>query len=216
MDRLVAMARRHQPGLIVVDRTVGGPHENVLTPEQQIPDTPLGRVWETCLTLGTAFAYKPNDEYKSVRQLVAILVDIVSKGGNLLLGIGADKHGALPAEAVERLRGIGEWLAVNGEAIYGTRGTTPFRQRDDALDIRFTRRADTLYAIILAKPMQQRPPATIRLLGVRPAASSPITLLGVREPVTWRLDGADVVLTIPIIELEQEPAQPAWVLKMNV
>jgi alpha-L-fucosidase len=215
MDRLVAESRRHQPGLIVVDRTVGGPHENVLTPEQQVPDQPLGRVWETCLTLGTSFSYKPNDEYKSVRQLVALLVDIVSKGGNLLLGVGADKHGNLPPEAVERMRGVGQWLAVHGEAIYGTRGTTLFRQCDEVLDVRYTRKGEDLYAIILAKPMQQRPAATIRLHGIRPASGSSIELLGVTEPVRWHAEQAGTVVQIPTAQLEREPARPAWVLKLH-
>jgi alpha-L-fucosidase len=218
MDRLVDMARRHQPGLIVVDRTVGGRHENILTPEQQIPEQPIDRVWETCLTLGTSFSYKPNDEYKSVRQLVAILVDIVSKGGNLLLGIGADKHGALPPEAVARLKRIGAWLATNGEAIYDTRSpsrwSAPFRQSDDALDIRYTRKGATLYAIILAKPMQQRPPKAICLKGTRLQPHSPIVLLGIDKPVTWEQHGDEAVITIPVAQLEEEPARPAWVLKM--
>ena len=215
MDCLVTDARRRQPGLIVVDRTVGGRHENVLTPEQQVPDQPLGRVWETCLTLGTSFAYKPNDEYKSVRQVVALLVDIVSKGGNLLLGVGADKHGALPPEAVECMRGVGRWLAVHGEAVYGTRGTTPFRQSDEAMEIRFTRKGDVLYAIILAKPMQQRPPATVRLHGIRPAAGAPVELLGVAERPAWHAEETAVVVQIPTVQLEREPARPAWVLKLH-
>ena len=62
---------------------------------------------------------------------------------------------------VERLQRIGAWLDVNGEAIYATRSMTPFMQRDEALDVRFTRKQDTLYAVILAQPMQQRPPMRI-------------------------------------------------------
>jgi alpha-L-fucosidase len=215
VDRLVAMARRYQPGLIVIDRTVGGPHENVLTPEQRIPDEPLDRVWEMNMTLGTSFSYKPNDEYKSVREVLAALIDIVSKGGNLLLAVGADQHGALPAEAVERLRGVGAWLATNGEAVYGTRPTKPFRQVDDTLDLRYTRSGETLYAIMLAKPMQQRPPVPVRLRGVRPGPGSRVTLLGVDEPVTWTLQDGDAVIQLPTAQLEREPARPAWVVKLT-
>ncbi|MFG0251683.1 MAG: alpha-L-fucosidase, partial [Phycisphaerales bacterium JB038] len=215
MDRLVAMARSHQPGLIVVDRTVGGPHENVLTPEQQVPDAPLPHIWETCLTLGSSFSYKPNDEYKSARQTIALLVDIVSKGGTLLLGVGADQHGCLPDEAVTRLRQVGDWLRVNGEAIFETRGIEPFAQSDEALDIRYTRKGDTLYAIILAKPMQQRPPREITLRSIRLAPGSPAVLLGVEEPVTWKQRGAEVVLTLPTDQLDREEAKPAWTLRLT-
>ncbi len=215
MDRLVAMARRHQPGLIVMDRTVGGPHENVLTPEQQVPDAPLGRAWETNLTLGTSYSYKPNDDYKSVREVVGLLADIVSKGGNLLLNVGADMNGCLPAEAVERLRGVGDWLAINGEAIYGTRGTRPFRQSDASLDVRYTRKGETLYAILLAKPRQQRPPATVRLRDVRAVPGSAMAMLGVDEPVSWEQAGQDAVVHVPTAQLERGPAHPAWVLRMK-
>jgi alpha-L-fucosidase len=209
------MARSRQPGLIVVDRTVGGPYENILTPEHQVPDEPMDAAWETCTVLGTSFSHKPNDEYKSVREVIALLADIVSKGGNLLLGVGANAHGELPVEAVARLRGVGAWLAVNGEAIYGARSATPHSQSDDALDIRYTHRGDALYAIILAKPMQQRPPAQVTLRGVHIQPMSPMTMLGIDKPASWRPDGENVVIDTPAAALEQGPAQPAWVIRMK-
>lgn len=215
MDDLMQQARRHQPGLIVVDRTVGGPHENILTPEQQVPAAPLNGVWETSATLGTSFSYKPNDEYKSVRQTIHLLVDVVSKGGNLLLGIGADAHGQLPPEAIARLRGVGDWLKTNGEAIYATRQMTPFTQSDEALDVRFTRKDHTLYAIILAKPMQQRPPARFVLRDIHPPKGAQVTLLDVDEPVNWVAGEGGAEFSIPTAQLDQEPARPAWVLKMR-
>ncbi|HTE19574.1 MAG TPA: alpha-L-fucosidase, partial [Armatimonadota bacterium] len=88
MDRLVRMARGYQPDLIVVDRTVGGEHENYRTPEQEVPDKPLPYVWETCMTMGDQWSYKPDDRYKSTRQLIHLLVDVVAKGGNFLLNVG--------------------------------------------------------------------------------------------------------------------------------
>ena len=80
MPRLAAMARRHQPGLIIVDRTVGGRYENYRTPEQEVPDKPLPYVWESCLTMGNPWSFKPSDKYKSTRTLIHLLVDIVRKG----------------------------------------------------------------------------------------------------------------------------------------
>jgi len=88
MAKIAAMARSHQPGLLVIDRTVGGLYENVLTPEQEIPDEPLGHPWESCLTMGTGWSYRADDSYKSARTLIHMLIDIVAKGGNFLLNIG--------------------------------------------------------------------------------------------------------------------------------
>ena len=126
MDSLVSIARENNPDLIVVDRSVGGRYENYRTPEKQVPDTLLPYPWETCMTMGDSWSYVPNDNYKSATQLIHMLVDVVSKGGNLLLNVGPDADGRLPEEAVSRMKEIGAWLKVNGEAIYGTRPLYPY------------------------------------------------------------------------------------------
>jgi len=108
MPKLAAMARSHQPGLIIADRTVGGPYENFLTPEQHIPDKKIEGTWESCITLGTRWNYLPDDKYKPASEVVRMLDGIVADGGNLLLGIGPDSQGLIPAEAAERLREIGK------------------------------------------------------------------------------------------------------------
>lgn len=133
MPRLAAMARRHQPGLIVVDRTVGGRYENYRTPEQEVPERPLKCVWESCLTMGDQWSYKPFDKYKSTRTLIHLLVNIVSKGGNFLLNVGPDADGQFPPTALARLDEIGRWMRVNSAAIYGTRGR-PLPRRTHPLD----------------------------------------------------------------------------------
>jgi Alpha-L-fucosidase len=95
------------------------------TPEQYVPAAAPRRgkerrLWETCMTMNDTWGYRKDDfNYKSVRQLVQTLVDIVSKGGNFLLNVGPMANGKIPPEQVERLRQIGAWLRQNGEAIYG-------------------------------------------------------------------------------------------------
>src|SRR5208283_3794243 len=143
MDRLAAMARRHQPGLIIADRTVGGRYEDYLTPEQEVPDKPLPRAWETCMTMGDSWSFKPNDKYKSTHRLVQLLVEIVAKGGNFLLNVGPQPDGRLPAGALLRMREIGDWMKVNGEAIYATRPIAPYKEGN----VSFTRKGGTVYAI---------------------------------------------------------------------
>lgn len=130
MPRIAKMAREDNPDLIIVDRSVGGRYENYKTPEQQIPGELLPYPWETCMSMGDSWSFVENDNYKSTKQLIHMLVDIVAKGGNYLLNVGPDEDGQIPEAAVERLKEIGEWLKVNGQAIYNTRPLYPYAQGD--------------------------------------------------------------------------------------
>ncbi len=116
-----------QPGIIVNDRLGGGFKGDTETPEQYIPANGYpGRDWETCMTINDSWGYRAGDDTsKPFETLLRNLIDIASKGGNYLLNIGPDATGTIPPSQVERLQQIGQWLAVNGEAIYGT-GPTPF------------------------------------------------------------------------------------------
>jgi alpha-L-fucosidase len=99
------------------------------TPEQQIPSTGLPGVdWETCMTMNDHWGFNKNDHHwKSAEELLQMLADIASKGGNYLLNIGPTSEGVFPPESIERLRAIGEWMKINSEAIYGT-NASPFKQ----------------------------------------------------------------------------------------
>ena len=105
MDGLISMARANQPGLIVANRTVGDAYEDFITPEHQIPDEPLDQPWESCLVIAQNWKYHPRDRYKPTIEILEMLVDIISKSGNLLLGVGPTPEGEFPPEAVERLAG---------------------------------------------------------------------------------------------------------------
>ncbi len=97
------------------------------TPEQQIPATGLPGVdWETCMTMNDHWGYNKNDNnFKSSRELIRMIADIASKGGNFLLNIGPTSEGLFPVESIERLKEIGGWMNRNGESIYGTEAS-PF------------------------------------------------------------------------------------------
>jgi alpha-L-fucosidase len=92
------------------------------TPEQQVPATGLPGVdWETCMTMNGTWGFKSyDDNWKSTEQLIQTLVDVASKGGNFLLNVGPTPEGLIPEASVERLQGMGKWMAVNSESIYGT------------------------------------------------------------------------------------------------
>jgi alpha-L-fucosidase len=121
MASIAAMARKHQPGLLVVDRTVGGEYENYVTPEGHVPDADLGVPWETCMPMGTSWSWVPNEQYKSTDEIIRTLVSVVSRGGSLLLNVAPGPDGQLDSTAYVRLKEVGEWMKVNGEAVYGTR-----------------------------------------------------------------------------------------------
>lgn len=130
-----------QPDLIVCDRTVGGEYENILTPEQEVPSEALTVPWESCITVGNAFSFHYTDTYKSSHELIMLLINIVAKGGNLALNIPPQPDGNLPLVAMQSVRGMGEWLKINGEGIYDTTicndfavpRRSAFTQKDDAM-----------------------------------------------------------------------------------
>ena len=212
MPRIAAMARRLQPGILIVDRTVSGRYENYRTPEQEVPDEPLPYPWETCMTMGDQWSYKPNDVYKSPRRLVHLLVDIVSKGGNFLLNIGPSPEGELPPESLDRLRAIGEWMKVNAEAIYGTKPIAPYKEGR----VCYTSLADgTVYAIYLAADGETVPPARIVLGRIVPEKGGVIRMLGVKGPVRWERSAAGAVLIVPAGAVADPPCRDAWVFKIK-
>jgi alpha-L-fucosidase len=149
MESIAARARAANPGMLVVDRWVQGEYENYLTPEQKTPDKPLAVPWESCITMGHAWGWVPNDRYKSSRELVQLLVKIVAKGGNLLLGVGPNGLGEFEPAVYERLEQMGRWLGANGEAIYGTRPVEPYQEGPIAYT---AKGANTIYAIYLTGP----------------------------------------------------------------
>jgi alpha-L-fucosidase len=144
MPNIAAMARTHQPGLLVVDRTVHGEYENYVTPEQQVPAGYLPYPWESCMTLGNSWSYVPNDQYKSSRKVIHLLTDIVSKNGNLLLNIGPGPDGEWDANAYARLEEIGKWMAINSDAIYNAEADPKLARQGKWV---FTKKDKCIYAI---------------------------------------------------------------------
>jgi alpha-L-fucosidase len=177
------------------------------------------------------------EHYHSARDLVFILVDIVNRGGNLLLDIGPDADGTIPVIMEERLMHIGDWLKINGDAIYGTKPWTATRQwsEGEAPKLEYNKEHETAYNV--TKSIDERAPGKARIdafftakgNGVTqscldgPAArfavkdiptARSVTLLGASTPLKWK--AAKGALTIDLLEVPEElRAQPAFVLKIS-
>ncbi|MCI7551176.1 MAG: alpha-L-fucosidase [Arcanobacterium sp.] len=122
IDAVARLARRIQPGILVVDREVHGEHENYRTPEQELPDRRLDYPWESCITWTKSWCSTRKDEpCKPTSEIVANLLRICARGGNYLVGFGPDATGALSVHVQSGLRELGAYMATHGAGIYGTR-----------------------------------------------------------------------------------------------
>jgi len=153
----------------------------IKTPELTIPGMPLPGAWETCMTMGTSWQYQPqNEHYKSGGELIRMLIQTRAKGGNFLLNVGPKPNGELPIEEEERLREIALWMFVNSDAIYGVR---PWVITNEG-DIWFTRKKDTLYAMVTSD--QPWPRATWKeftLHSLRATPNTRVSVLGQNDEV---------------------------------
>ena len=181
--------------------------------------------WLTDTAAGPWFNQK-SEKFKSVGQLVSVLVDIVSKNGCLLLDVGPKADGTIPDQARQILLGMGAWLKVNGDAIYGSRPWTSFGEgptqqekvggfsenKDKpftAQDIRFTTRGDALYAITLAVPQAE---VVIKSLGTSAGKISAVSVLGSDAKLDWKQE-ADALKIQP---LKEWPCQHAATFKIDL
>jgi alpha-L-fucosidase len=207
MAGLVKEARAKQPDLIVVDRAVPGQFQNYLTPEQHIPANGLPYPWETCMTMGKSWSYVPGDVYKPAVELINKLVDIVSKGGNYLLNIGPGPEGELDPVAYQRLKEIGAWMKVNGEAIYGTRMYDVFGEGDS---IHFTQSKDKKTQFIFLSSFPQNSVVLNKILLNKNAK---VQMLGTHKKLSWKKTSQGTEIKIPV-GLEKS-GNYVWVLKVQ-
>ncbi len=212
MDELVEEARKKQPGLIVVDRAVHGKNQNYLTPENRVPGKALPYPWESCIISGGGWSWVPDAKYMSGRQVVHLLVDIVAKGGNLLLNIAPDASGKWDEGAYKMLDELGNWMSVNSEAIYETRAVAPYKEGNVCL----TRKKDgTVYAIYLAAEGENRLPSHIFMSTVQPAKGAVVSLVGTSRKLKWEPSGKGFVANIPESMRGKTPSKYAWVFKIS-
>jgi alpha-L-fucosidase len=211
MDELVDKAREKQPGLIVVDRAVPGKNQNYLTPENRVPEEALPFPWESCIIAGGGWSWVPDARYMTGRQAIHMLVDIVAKGGNLLFNIAPGPDGTWHEGAYTLLKEMGEWMDVNGEAIYGTRAIAPYKENN----VCFTSKDKVLYAFYLPGEEETALPETIELTSLAPDKGARITLLGGEGKISWKETQEGWSLKVPAKVSNSTAGRVAWVFKIE-
>ena len=192
MDNIAKMARQNQSGLIIVDRTVTGEYENYRTPEKMIPETQLPYPWETCMPLSKDWGFVPGATFKTPETIIRTLVEVVAKGGSLLLGVGPTPEGIIEPEVAKILAEIGNWLKANGKAIYNTRNTPVYHDGN----VWFTASKDklTTYAIVCPEgPMS----ATVSWHGNLPTKGSKMVMLATGQRLKYKIKDGQVEVVLP-------------------
>lgn len=199
LDTILVDARKRNPGMISVDRTIRGKNENYQTPEQGIPAKQLDIPWESCITLSHAWGWTPNAKFKSPNKVIGILSEIVAKGGCLALGVGPKADGTLQPEVVKNLLKIGSWLNKNGQAIYSTVNAAHYN--DGKVWFTADKNGKTLYAIYALED-GEKTPKTITWTENKPKGK--LILLQNGKSVKYTVKGNQVTVTLPS-GLKNEP-----------
>ena len=164
------------------------------------------------MTMATSWSYVAADTYKPTRQLIHLLVDIVAKGGNLLLNICPSPEGELPPVSLERLKEIGAWMRVNSEAVYSTRAIAPYKEGN----ICFTQNKNgQVNAICLLDENVNTLPAEIRIKGIKPAPKAVIQLKGYEGKLKWKTVNGVTIILVPAKAQKKAPSPYACTFSIS-
>lgn len=192
-----------------------GKHGDYFSSEYEDTDAVgVAHPWEESRGVGGSYGFNRDeniDDYSTSEELVHELIDIVSRGGNLLLNVGPTADGRIPVIMQQRLVDIGRWLKINGEAIYGTR---PWEKKahhkaNNHKGIYYTRKGGTLYVICTAWPEKD-----IIIEGIKPAPKTSVNMLGLKQPLEWQIKENGMVIHPPLITPARVPCQYAYVFKI--
>jgi alpha-L-fucosidase len=184
---------------------VGKMHADYRTPEYTVFKDIQPKKWECVRGIGRSFGYNQMEDDKyhiSVEKLVLLLIDVVSKNGNLLLNVGPMADGTIPELQMTRLLGLGRWLESNGIGIFNTK---PWIKAEDSttssIPLRYTQNSDSLFIFFMKSNVSDEK-MTIEKLKLEPNCM--IEILGSSETVSWEQSGTDIQMTIPSLKIPTE------------
>jgi len=197
MDEMAEKVRKTNPDLLMVDRMMGGRHENYVTPERKIPayDEIPTKTWESNIPLGNDWGYVPTDIYKSSREIISVVIDVVAKGGNVILGVGPKPDGTFTEESKAIMADLGQWLDKCGEGIYETRALSNLT---DGRAWKMTQKSNCYYGFYIT-PEGEACPTSLILdkVEVEGKMIKSVTTLDNKESVTFEKDNDTYQLTLP-------------------
>ena len=212
MRETMKILRKIQPETMFRARGIGN-YGDYYTPECAIPDDPenTNMPWMVIYPLASSFSYDPNgNKYKGSKWILHNLIDIVSKGGNFMVGIGPDSNGKWHPQAIKDLEEAGAWLKINGEAIYNTRMWTHWKE---GKNVRFTKSKDWKFVYIICLKW---PGKKLKSKVVRAKVNSKIYMFGLDKELAWCQNDKELMIKIPQSVCEQKPCKHAWVFKIEL
>lgn len=184
------------PNLITNNRLYRPWPGDFSTPEQHVPPTGLDYDWEVCMTMNTSWGYKWYDnKWKSTQTLIQMLVDIASKGGNLLLNVGPTAEGLIPDSSVIRLEQIGLWMKQNGESIYGTMASPFFKLPWGRCTQKVVDDNTLLYLHVFNWPKDE----ILRIPGLKTKITDVYLLSNPKQKFAWKFEDGDALVHAPSV-----------------
>lgn len=183
----------------VINNRFGVSFSDYTTPEYAKYDKIMEKKWEECRGLGFSFGYNQAEGPEQViapDKLIALLIDIVSRNGNLLLNVGPKADGSISDIQLDRLHKLGTWLRVNGEGIFDTRPWVRAASTSAGSEVRFTQKSDALYAFLL-DPVSG---SDVTLPGIRAASGTTVRTPGGAADISWKQAGNNLVVSMPQTE----------------
>lgn len=196
-------------------RGMPGKHGDYFSSEYQDTDA-VGEShpWEESRGIGGSYGFNRAEnlsDYRTSEELVMELIDVVSRGGNFLLNVGPTADGRIPVIMQQRLKDIGDWLNVNGEAIYGSSAWVhPAAESQREKGIFFTRKGKDLYVICTGWPK-----TPVYIEGLPEANGISVHMLGLEKPIGWTKNGGGLLLEIPPVSPDEIPCRFSYVIKLS-